>query len=199
MSPSDEWKSVLFKEIYLKAGEGGTPDTKKEEYYKDGDIPFVKIEHLSDKYLNSIDSYITPKGLEKSGAWIVPADSLLFSNGATIGEKSINLIPVTTKQGILGIILKDGYSVEFLYYYLDTKIIKSKINALTTKGTMPIVYLKDLDKMKIDFPNYEKQLEIANIISSYDNEIVLQKSKLENLKIQYKAMQGLLLSGIVRV
>ena len=45
-------------------------------------------------------------GLKKSSAWVVPKQSVIFSNGATIGAISINTYDVTTKQGILGIVPK---------------------------------------------------------------------------------------------
>ena len=99
----DEEKTK-FEVLYEAAGEGGTPDTKEEAYYDSEDVPFVKIEHLAEKYITKIDSYISELGLQKSGAWLVPESCLIFSNGATIGEASINKIPVATKQGILGIV-----------------------------------------------------------------------------------------------
>ena len=197
--PQSNWKRCTFKSLYTKAGEGGTPSTSIADYYDDGQIPFVKIENLCNKYINKIDSYITQKGLENSGAWLIPPESLLFSNGATIGERAINKIPVATKQGILGIVPAPNLNVEFLYYYFSTNYFLSLVCSITTKGTMPIVYLKDLDKLIISIPPYDIQEHISQQISLFDKEIVLQNKKLERLKLQQKAIQQLLLTGIIRV
>lgn len=197
--PTEQWDERTFKSLYDKAGEGGTPSTSVTEYYDGGNIPFIKIEHLFHKYIEEVDSYITKKGLENSGAWLLPEKCILFSNGATIGEVAINKIPVATKQGILGIVPTNDIDVEFLYYYFSTSCFLSLVASITTKGTMPIVYLKDLDKLKIKIPPYDMQQKISQYISLFDNEIALNKEKLKSLMQQQKAMQQLLLTGIVRV
>ena len=95
---------VLFERLYVKAGEGGTPSTSVVEYYLEGHIPFIKIDDLSSMYLTNNKDFITEQGVQKSSAWLVPEGSVIYSNGATIGAVSINTYPVTTKQGILGIV-----------------------------------------------------------------------------------------------
>lgn len=92
-----DFPKTRFKELYDKAGEGGTPSTSISDYYLDGTIPFVKIEDLSNKYLFDSKEHITELGLCKSSAWLIPVNSIIFSNGATIGAISINKIPVSTK------------------------------------------------------------------------------------------------------
>ena len=55
------------------------------------------------------------------------------------------------------------------------------------------------DKLKIKIPSYDIQRKIAQHISLFDNEITLYKETLKSLIRQHKAMQQLLLSGIVRL
>ena len=95
-----------FGSLYEMAGEGGTPTTSNASFYDNGKIPFVKIDDLKKKYLTENNDFITELGLQKSSAWLVPTRSILFSNGATIGEITITTYPVCTKQGILGIVPK---------------------------------------------------------------------------------------------
>lgn len=111
---ANKFPKVPFKEIYVRAGEGGTPATSNPEYYDNGTIPFIKIDDLQNKYIKTNKDCITELGLQKSSAWIVPANSIIYSNGATIGAISINLFPVCTKQGILGVVPKADINVEFL-------------------------------------------------------------------------------------
>lgn len=113
-----DWKSYSFKELYKYASEGGTPDTSVSSYYQGGNIPFVKIEDTVNKYITSCKSFITEEGLAHSSAWMIPVNSVIFTNGATIGNVAINKIPVSTKQGILGIVPREIFDSEFLYYYL---------------------------------------------------------------------------------
>ncbi len=195
----NSWISCFFKDLYIKAGEGGTPSTSKKEYYDSGKIPFIKIEHLVNKYLIKIDSYINEKGLKNSGAWLIPENSLIFSNGATIGQASINKIPVTTKQGILGIVPNDRVSVEFLYYMVTSSYFLCKVKSITTRGTMFTAYLKDLDNIKVQIPDKKEQNRIVSILSKLDENIDLNKEKLSKIKKQQKSLMQLLLTGIIRV
>ena len=194
-----ENEDVKFEALYTTAGEGGTPDTKNSEYYDGGNIPFIKIEHLSEKYVTQIDSYISALGLQKSGAWLIPENSLIFSNGATIGEASINKIPVTTKQGILGIVPSSQIEVEYFYYLVKSKYFLSKIKKITTKGTMYTAYLKDIDNLKLYIHDIPEQKKISSYLSAIDRLLVAENEKYIQLKNQRKALQQYLLNGIVRV
>lgn len=196
-APGEE--KTKFDLLYKTAGEGGTPDTKKQAYYDSEDVPFVKIEHLAEKYITKIDSYISNLGLQKSGAWLVPKNCLIFSNGATIGEASINKIPVATKQGILGIVPSDVIDVEYFYYLVKSKYFLSKVKKITTKGTMCTAYLKDINRLSLFIHEKEDQIKIAKILSSIDCLIEDEKRKVDLLKKQRKALQQYLLNGIVRV
>lgn len=163
-------KSVmLFKNIYTVASEGGTPSTLDTENYKNGILPFIKIDDLNQHYLTSAKYFITEKGLKNSSAWIIPENSIIYSNGATIGACSINKIPVTTKQGILGIVPKNNFSTEFLYFFFTSSIFKQKIRAITTKGTMDCAYLKDINSIKISIPDLITQQKIANVMVGFEN------------------------------
>ena len=173
--------TFLFEDIYVKAAEGGTPSTTDSSYYIDGNIPFAKIEDLNSQYLNSTNCYITEKGLKSSSAWIVPIDSILFSNGATIGSCSINKIPTSTKQGILGIVPKENYSVEFLYFLFTSWIFIKKVKAITTKGTMDCAYLKDINKITLDIPDMYTQLKIQRIMNFFERGIEKQVKTLNFL------------------
>lgn len=116
--------------MYETAGEGGTPTTSNASFYDNGKIPFVKIDDLKQKYLTENKDFITELGLQKSSAWLVPTRSILFSNGATIGEITITTYPVCTKQGILGIVPKSNIDVEFLYYFMSSTYFKKQLVAL---------------------------------------------------------------------
>lgn len=173
-----------FETMYVAAGEGGTPSTSKKEYYENGRIPFVKIENLKQKYLVSNKDYITELGLQKSSAWLIPANSILFSNGATIGEISITTYPVCTKQGILGIVPKADIDTEYLYYLMSSRYFKKEIYRIITEGTMKTAYLKDINKIRCPIPSKAVQQEIVRIPSAMNTKIETEQSILNKLICQ---------------
>ena len=175
---ANKFPKVPFKEIYVRAGEGGTPATSNPEYYDNGTIPFIKIDDLQNKYIKTNKDCITELGLQKSSAWIVPANSIIYSNGATIGAISINLFPVCTKQGILGVVPKADINVEFLYYFMTSTAFTKAVERIVTEGTMRTAYLKDINHIPCPVPCSVKQDEIAKLLSTLseklENEVIFQ-------------------------
>ena len=183
---------VKFSSLYNFAKEGGTPNTSHPEYYTKGSIPFVKIDDLTTKYLVSNQSFITKLGLENSSAWLIPANSILYSNGATIGAISINKYPVTTKQGILGIVPKSDYLSDYLYYFLRSNYFKKEICRITTQGTMKSAYIKDIDNILVPHVNKNQQNEILTLLS----EITLKIEKEKDILELYRKQKAYLLKNM---
>ena len=156
---------VAFETLYSKAGEGGTPTTSNIEFYKNGNIPFIKIDDLSNKYLVTNKDYITELGLKKSSAWLIPANSIIYSNGATIGAISINKYQICTKQGILGIVPNSNIDVEYLYYFMRSSYFQKEVERVVTEGTMKTAYLKDINHIKCPIPDLDRQKEISLLLS----------------------------------
>ena len=168
-----------FGSLYEMAGEGGTPTTSNASFYDNGKIPFIKIDDLKQKYLTENKDFITELGLQKSSAWLVSTHSILFSNGATIGEISITTYPVCTKQGILGIVPKQNIDVEFLYYFMSSSYFKKAVSRIVTEGTMKTAYLKDINNILCPIPTKEKQQEIAKMPSVLNSKIDFEQSILK--------------------
>ena len=178
-----------FGSLYEMAGEGGTPTTSNASFYDNGNIPFIKIDDLKQKYLTENKDFITELGLQKSSAWLVPTHSILFSNGATIGEISITTYPVCTKQGILGIVPKQNIDVEFLYYFMSSSYFKKAVRRIVTEGTMKTAYLKDINNILCPIPTKEKQQEIAKMPSTLNSKIDFEQSILRECKLNCVKLQ----------
>lgn len=175
---------MKFGSVYETAREGGTPTTSNTSFYNNGKIPFIKIGDLKQKYLIENKDFITELGLQKSSAWLVPTHSILFSNGATIGEITITTYPVCTKQGILGIVPKANIDVEFLYYFMSSSYFKKAVSRIITEGTMKTAYLRDIDNILCPIPTKEKQLKIAKVPSALNLKIDSEQSILRLLYAQ---------------
>ena len=97
--------------------------------------------------------------------------------------------------------VKEGYDIDFISQYL---IRWDFINAVRKyeEGTVyerMSVSPKDFLKFKIALPEIEEQKAIAKILSQADEKIGLLEKRLEQTKLEKKAMMQLLLTGIVRV
>ena len=120
--------------------------------------------------------------MKHSSAWMVPTNSVLLSNGATIGECSITTFPLCTKQGILGIVPNKRASAEFLYYLFKSKKFKAGLRKITTKGTMDAVYLKDLKKVSVPVCDIKDQERFICLMKPLERRVSLEKNMLAALK-----------------
>lgn len=74
---------------------GATPSSKRNEYYKNGNIPFINIVDVQNDDINSAQKYITEQGLKSIGKnKLAPINSVIISNSATIGNVGLVKIPV---------------------------------------------------------------------------------------------------------
>ena len=172
------WEQRKFEDLYDYASEGGTPDTNNPAFYEGGKIPFVKIEDTVEKYIDSPKSYITEEGMNHSSAWLIPKGNVIFTNGATVGNVAINRLPVTTKQGILGIIPSKKVTSEFLFYLLSSTEFQREVRSRMATGTFATIILKSLNEIPVCFPsNTNEQESIITILSRLDNLITLHQRK----------------------
>lgn len=191
-----DWEIAKLDKICEKVKAGGTPLTSKKEYWN-GDLPFVKIEDitLAGKYLMMTKSFISKEGLSNSSAWLVPENSLLFAMYGSMGEVSINKIPVTTNQAILGIIPQDRSDVEFLYYWYS--FFKPRWKKYAKPTTQANLTAEILRNTLIPFPSKNERKAIAEVLSTVDEAIrrtgeVIAKTE----RLKKGLMQTLLTRGI---
>lgn len=100
---------------------GGTPRTDDPSNYTGGDIPWITPADLSDyrqKLISRGARSITKIGLERSGARLMPAGSILFSSRAPIGYVAIAANPVSTNQGFKSFVPPADLLPDYVYYYL---------------------------------------------------------------------------------
>lgn len=177
---TDEWKVVKLETLIKKGKAGGTPSSTNSNYYN-GDIPFLSIKDMTEqgKYIVKTEKSITEEGLNNSSAWIIPKYSLLYSIYASIGLVAINHTKISTSQAIYGIILKDGVSLEYMYYYLT--YFKKKVHRYIETGTQGNLNAKLLKSFEVLLPSLEEQEMIVNILSLVDEKI--ENTKKEIIKM----------------
>ena len=174
MSVDTSWKMVAIGEI-CNISSGGTPSKKNEEYWDNGNIPWVGSTVCKDKKIFSSDQFITKIGLENSSAKIFPVGTTLVALvGATIGKTAFNMFETATNQNIAGLIPKDDTQLnnEYLFYALQT--LYPKFLELGEKN-FRMANQKFVKELKIPLPSLEIQ-----------NRIVLEMNDLEKIIEQNK-------------
>ncbi|WP_304343595.1 restriction endonuclease subunit S [Chryseobacterium koreense] len=164
---------------------GGTPFTSNKNYYK-GNIPFIKSGEICS---TATTQFISEEALQNSSAKMINRGDLLYAlYGATSGEVGLSKIDGAINQAILCI--RTSLNSLYLLNYLKFK----KENILNTylqggQGNLSADIVKSLI---IPVPNSEEQTKIAQMFSSLDIRINLEK----DLLLQYENQKKYLLANL---
>lgn len=192
----EKWKEVKIKEI-AKTFSGGTPSSKKSEYY-DGDIPWLKSGELNKGIIKSTGGFISQLGLKNSSAKLVSIDTILVAMyGATAGVCAISKIKGAINQAVLALILKENIDTYFLYQLLKMKM--PHIVHAMVQGGQPNLSGGIINNVKLYLPDFIEQKKISKVLQKRDNEISTIQEKLKQLKFQKQGLMQQLLTGEKRV
>jgi restriction endonuclease S subunit len=114
---------------------GGTPSTKKSEYW-DGEFLWTTPRDLSKQIgLITIDSErkLTHAGVQKISSKLLPTHSVLMSSRAPIGYISISAFPTAINQGFIGFPAQEKWPPLFMVNWLNFNMheIKSRSGGAT--------------------------------------------------------------------
>jgi restriction endonuclease S subunit len=174
-------RTVSLSDICTKITSGGTPLTKRDDYY-DGDIPWLRTQEVNFGNIYSTEKTITELGLNNSSAKIIPKDSVIVAMyGATAGKSAINKIPLTTNQACCNLIIDNNKAdYRFVYYYLVNSY--EKLLSAAVGAAQQNLGSKQISAMTINLPLLDQQKKIANILGSLDEKIELNRRMNETLE-----------------
>ena len=125
------WKLITISEYCSKMESGSTPSRTENEYWTNGNIPWLKSGEVHNNITFETEEYITEKGLKESSTKLLPVDTVLMAMyGVTAGEVGYLNIPATTNQAICGMICKNKIEAAYLYFALiqNQKMISQMSN-----------------------------------------------------------------------
>ncbi|MEZ8661024.1 restriction endonuclease subunit S [Vibrio cyclitrophicus] len=180
-----------------KCFSGGTPSRTKGEYYG-GNIPWITSGKLNDRFVESVNEYITESGVSNSSTKYVKQGALLVAMyGATAGKVAINrLQSATINQAVLALEVKEMYSNTFLFYLLEKEMEKA---LSLVQGGQPNLNAAIIKGLKIKLPCLKEQQKIASVLTAADKEIEVLEAKLAHFKKEKRALMQQLLTGKRRV
>jgi type I restriction enzyme S subunit len=112
--------SLLKYEASIFAG--GTPDRHNEDYWMDGDIPWLNSGAVNQWIVREPSEHITLEGLRNSSARWVPPGAILMAlagQGKTKGMVALLEIPATCNQSMAAIVPSGKLNSRFLLWWLS--------------------------------------------------------------------------------
>ncbi|HCM3243991.1 TPA: restriction endonuclease subunit S, partial [Salmonella enterica subsp. enterica serovar Newport] len=201
-----EWK--VLGDVAKKIYSGGTPDTKKTEYWEGGTFPWMSSGEVNLKTVKETEKYITEAGLNNSSAKLVPKNSVVMAlagQGKTRGKVARTRIALTTNQSLAALTFDEKkINSDYIFYFLETQYESLRQISSGNSGRGGL-NLQMISAYKVPVPcpnNPEKSLaiqsEIVRILDKFDT---LTNSISEGLpreielrKKQYEHYRNLLFS-----
>ena len=179
-----EWKEI--SEIFhLK--NGYTPSKSKTEFWENGDIPWFRMDDIRE------NGQILDGSLQKvsmtaiKGGNLFPADSIIMSTSATIGEHALVTVPFLANQRFTNLSLKpayiDRFKIKFIFYYCFLLADWCKNN--TTTSSFASVDMNGFRKFQIPIPPLKIQAEIVRILDAFTELTAELTAELVARKQQY--------------
>ncbi|MFA5871419.1 MAG: restriction endonuclease subunit S [Parcubacteria group bacterium] len=177
----EEWDAFDIQSVADVIG-GGTPSTSNENNFN-GAIPWITPRDLSsyqDRFISRGERCISEEGLNSSNAKLLPVNTVLLTTRAPVGYLAIAKNEVSTNQGFHSLIPNSKTDSFFLFYLLKNNVQKLIDHA--SGSTFQELNGKTLKSLEFAFPKIDEQKRIAEILSSLDDKIELNRKINANLE-----------------
>lgn len=163
---------------------GGTPDTRKSEYWN-GSIKWLSSGETRNNFIYDTDKKITELGVTNSSTKLANKGSIVMAcagQGFTRGQTAYLMNNMYINQSVI-CIEPNGEKVDGLYLYYFFKnnyqLLRNLSDDHSSRGSITTTMIKDLE---INFPNIETQKKISTILNNIDKKIELNDEINNNLR-----------------
>ncbi len=176
----EEYTRITISQICKSICSGGTPTSTCQSYYG-GTIPWLNTKEVDFNRIYTTEKNITESGLNSSSAkWIEKNAVIVAMYGATAGKVAIAKIPLTTNQACCNLMIDSSVAdYRFVYYALYNEY--ERLASLANGGAQQNLNAQRIKDFDIPFPNLPIQNRIADILSSLDDKIELNRRINDNL------------------
>lgn len=171
---NDDYPLVPIGEIVEIVG-GGTPPTKDPSNFN-GAIPWLTPRDLAKphyRYVFGGSRTLSPQGLRRSSAHLVPRDTVLLSTRAPIGYTAIAACSLATNQGFRNLLPSNNISSAYLYYWLTANVPELQRHA--TGSTFAELSARALKEIRIPLPPLPVQRQLTQVLEVIDDKIALNR------------------------
>lgn len=193
------WAKRNIGEICQAVG-GGTPSTKRSDYWEDGNITWITPTDITkNNCLILLDSErkITEKGLSSCSAKLLPPNTILMSSRASIGFFALIDKEVCTNQGFISVIPnEEEYRMYILFNLMQRKEeIISKASGTTYKE----INKKTFRELNILIPNKTLLIQFSDYADAIIKQTRILKKQTKSLKEARDILLPRLLNGDIAV
>ena len=189
-----DWKVSKLKNL-VTIVTGNTPSKNDEDNYKDGYIPWIKPDNITDEFkVTDSKEKLSYEGAKQ--ARLIPKNSALVCCIGTVGKVGINEVECATNQQINSIIFdKEIWENKFGIYTLIASRQEHERNS--SKVVVSILNKSQQGNIYMPITNINEQEKIANFLDEKTSQFDLIISKKEKLIERLEEAKKSLISEVV--
>ncbi len=181
-------KGVEFKtlEEVFEIKNGYTPSKNNPEFWKNGTIPWFRMEDIREngRILKDSIQHITPKALK--GKKLFPKNSIIISTTATIGEHALLIVDSLANQQFTFLSKKANcdLALDMKFFFYQCFLLGEWCKNNTNVSGFASVDMAAFKKYKFPIPPLEIQQEIVKILDQFS---ILTTDLLAGIPAEIKA------------
>lgn len=169
-------KMITIKEFCMNTKSGSTPSRTEIDYWKNGNIPWLKSGEVHNNVTVETEEYITKKATEETSAKLLPENTVLMAMyGVTAGEVGYLGIEATTNQAICGMICNSIEDAAYLYFALLQN--QKEISSLANGGAQNNLSKELIENLKLVIPENISELKLNVLVRN----LILNTKELQKL------------------
>lgn len=185
---------------FFKTESGGTPNTSRyEEYYQDGDIPWIRSTDLNNNELFETPIAITSKAIRESACTVIPTNSVLiamYGGAGTIGKHTLLKFESAINQAVCAILPTNKINPDFLHLYVEFYRPYWMVGAEGARKD-PNINQETIRELVVSSPPYDEQVEIVKVIQQKIAVIDQTVSKCEkNIQLMQERRTALISAAV---
>ena len=184
-----DWKKTTVGEVATAFLSGGTPNTKRPDYWE-GEIPWITSKWLgSNLELTTGEKFVSEEAVKKTSTKVVPKDSIIFATRVGVGKVGINRLDLAINQDLAGVLIdNERYDIKFLAYQLKIDSIQQYVAMNKRGATIKGITRDCLEQVRLNLPPLPEQKKIAHIVSTVERAIEAQERIIQTTTELKKAL-----------
>jgi type I restriction enzyme, S subunit len=196
--PKDWSLSNIGNEVDVLGG--GTPSTKNEEFWIDGEFNWTTPKDLSglpDKILLNTERKLTQKGISNISSGLLPANTVLMSSRAPVGYLVLTKIPTAINQGFIAMKCNKRLSPEFVLQWATHSM--DEIKQRSSGSTFAEISKATFRPLPVVVPSENIMAAYTKVAEIMYEKIAALAQESESLASARDMLLPKLLSGAVKV
>lgn len=168
LEDDENCRHLSLKELF-NTRNGYTPSKSNDEFWSKKDVPWFRMEDIREngRVLDGAIQYVSNSAVKGKP---FPANSIIVSTSATIGEHALIRVPFLSNQRFTCLMLKeefvDSVNMEYIFYYCY-KLGDYCRNHLN-QGNFASVDMTSFNSFVFDLPDISIQNKIVETLKKFD-------------------------------